>query len=68
MDNKLVNGKSVVNPDESLAELYNQRRKLSNALSTTDDKNKVYHAIEICNRKIGDAEKAMSNGGIVRLF
>lgn len=68
MNNKLVNGKSVVNPDESLAELYNQRRKLSNALSTTDDKNKVYHEIEICNRKIRDAEKAMSNGGIVRLF
>jgi hypothetical protein len=72
MENKLVSGKPIVNPDESLAELYHQRRILSNDLSkagTQEAKNKVYDAIDRCNEKIRKAENAMSNGSAaVRLF
>jgi hypothetical protein len=71
MKGELANGKPVVNPDESLAELIHQRRILSNDLSkagTQEAKNLVYDAIDRCNEKIRKAENAMSNGGIVRLF
>lgn len=63
---------TVVNPDESLAELYHQRRILSNDLYkavTKESKDIVYDKIERCNAKIREAEDAMQTPGKqVRLF
>jgi len=49
----------VVNPDESLAELYHQRRRLSKEIATGD----VLKKLVICNSKIMMVEEAMQIPG-----
>jgi hypothetical protein len=75
MENKLVNGKPVVNPDESLAELIHQERIAIKKLNSLKVNGTPMVEIEtarteynIIRGKRLVVEKAMSNGGIVRLF
>ena len=71
-----VNGKQVVNPDESLAELIHQERRLNLELRNYQNgtgrypelvaKLKAEHTA--VKNKIVNVEKAAATGGMIRLF
>jgi len=73
---KLVNGKPVVNPDESLAELLHRRTHARNSLTWSKQvlegaKTEYEYdkqGLADIEKKIAEVEKAAATGGVVRLI
>ena len=71
-----VNGKQVVNPDESLAELIHQERRLNlelrNYQNGTNTNRMAIAGVKVhllaVRARIAEVEKAAATGGMIRLF